>query len=362
LASDDKNHYTLYFDAPPRFGPPSTTAKLSFIASSAPASLAASADGHRSLVDVMRASRAMSNGRLDLLIFPTIYSFVPVFCRAKKIVFIHDVIAETYPELTVPRLQSRLFWNAKVALGRIQADVLATVSEYSRRKLIERFRLPANRVAVVGEASDPAFRRLDRLEPSARLESLGLAGHCRTVTFVGGFSPHKNLDRLVRVFASIARQPAFDDVKLVMVGEFAHEVFHSHFGAIRGLVTELEIDDKVIFTGYLPDQDLVLLLNRSTVLALPSLMEGFGLPAIEAAACGCPVVATIHSPLPEVLGDGGLYIDPGSDQPLAQALRTVLSSQDIQARMRVAGLAAARQLTWEAAAMQLREIIDEVSS
>ena len=116
--------------------------------------------------DMMRASRAMSDRRLDLLIFPTIYSFVPVLSRAKKIVFIHDVIAETFPQLTVPRLRSRLFWKAKVALGRLQADAVATVSEYSRRKLVERFRIPADRVAVVGEASDPIFRRLDRPDPS----------------------------------------------------------------------------------------------------------------------------------------------------------------------------------------------------
>jgi glycosyltransferase involved in cell wall biosynthesis len=362
LRSDDENHYTLFFDAPPRFEPPSAKAELSFIASRKPTSVAASADGHRSVGDMMRTSRAMSDRRLDLLIFPTIYSFVPVLSRARKIVFIHDVIAETFPQLTVPRLRSRLFWKAKVALGRWQADALATVSDYSRRQLMEYFRLPADRVAVVGEASDPVFRRLERLEPSPRLESLGLAGPGRMVMYVGGFGPHKNLDRLVRVFAGLCRRPEFDDVRLIMVGEFAREVFHSHVGAIRDRVAGLGIDDRVVFTGYLLDEDLVGLLNRATVLALPSLMEGFGLPAIEAAACGCPVVATINSPLPELLGEGGLYIDPGADEPLDEALRQVLSSEGLRARMRHAGLAAAGQLTWEAAAGQLRDIIREVAT
>jgi glycosyltransferase involved in cell wall biosynthesis len=362
LRIDDENQYTLFFDAPPQFEPPTTKARVSFIASRQPTSLAASAERHRSLTDLMRASRAMSDRRLDLLIFPTIYSFVPVLSRARKIVFIHDVIAETYPQLTVPHLRSRLFWKAKAALGRFQADAVATVSHYSRRKLMERFHLPADRVAVVGEASDPIFRRLERPELSPRLESLGLAGVGRTVTYVGGFGPHKNLDRLVRVFASLCRCPDFDDVRLVMVGEYAREVFHSHIGAIRGRIAELGINDRVIFTGYLPDEDLVGLLNRSTVLALPSLMEGFGLPAIEAAACGCPVIATIHSPLPEVLGEGGLYIDPGTDEPLEKALKRVLSSEGLRARMRDAGLAAAGRLTWEAAAGQLQDIIREVAT
>jgi glycosyltransferase involved in cell wall biosynthesis len=360
LRGDDENDYTLFFDAPPRFEPPSAKAKLSFFASRQPTSQAASADGHRSIVDMVRASRAMSDRRLDLLIFPTIYSFVPVVSRARKIVFIHDVIAETFPQLTVPRLRSRLFWKAKVALGRLQADALATVSEYSRRMLIERFHLPENRVAVVGEASDPVFRRLEDCEPSPRLKALGLASEGRTVTYVGGFGPHKNLERLVSVFASLSRRTGFEDVRLVMVGEFAREVFHTHYSSVRARVAELGIDDQVIFTGYLADEDLVVLLNCSTVLVLPSLMEGFGLPAIEAAACGCPVIATTASPLPTLLGEGGLYADPESTEQIEDALQDVLSSPALQARMRAAGLAAAERLTWDAASQQLRSVIREV--
>jgi glycosyltransferase involved in cell wall biosynthesis len=360
LRADDENHYTLFFDAPPQFEPPSAKAKLSFITSRAPASVAASADGHRSVVDMMRASRAMSDRRLDLLIFPTIYSFVPVLSRAKKIVFIHDVIPEMFPQLTVPRLRSRLLWKAKVALGRMQADALATVSEYSRQKLVEWFRIPAGRVAVVGEASDPIFRRLERPELSPKLESLGLATADRTVTYVGGFGAHKNLDRLVRVFATLSRHPEFNDIRLVMVGEFAREVFHSHFGAIRDLVAELGIVDRVIFTGYLSDEDLVVWLNRSTVLALPSLMEGFGLPAVEAAACGCPVIATTASPLPALLGEGGLYADPDSTEQLERALCRVLSSEALRSEMSTAGLEAASRLTWDAAARQLQSLIRKV--
>ncbi len=360
LRIDDENRYTLFFDAPPRFEPPSAKAKLSFMSSRKPTSLAASALGHRSLLDMTRASRAMSDRRLDVLIFPTIYSFVPVFSRARKIVFIHDVIAETFPELTVPKLRSRLFWKMKVALGRMQADALATVSDYSRGKIIERYGLSADRVAVVGEASDPIFRRLDRPEPGPRLESLGLAGAGRTVTYVGGFGPHKNLERLVRVFASLSGHPELEDVRLVMVGEFAREVFHSHIGTIRALVAELGIEGRVKFTGYLPDEELVVLLNRSTVLVLPSLMEGFGLPAVEAAACGCPVIATTASPLPALLGEGGLYADPESSEQLERALLEVLASEPLQARMSAAGLAAARRLTWDAAARQLQSVIQEV--
>jgi glycosyltransferase involved in cell wall biosynthesis len=119
----------------------------------------------------------------------------------------------------------------------------------------------------------------------------------------------------------------------------------------------LGISNRVIFTGYLPDEELVVLLNLATGLVLPSLMEGFGLPAIEAAACGCPVIATDASPLPALLGAGGLFVDPYQPEALEAALNQLLDSENLRQEMRSAGLEAARALTWEAAARQLMEVI-----
>ena len=122
----------------------------------------------------------------------------------------------------------------------------------------------------------------------------------------------------------------------------------------------LDLAGRVIFTGFLPDDEVVVLLNRATALVLPSLMEGFGLPALEAAACGCPVVATTASPLPDVLGEGGIYTDPRSPEQLERALRDVLSSEQLRARMSAAGLEAASRLTWDTAACQLQSVIRKV--
>jgi glycosyltransferase involved in cell wall biosynthesis len=360
LRLDTANDYTLFMDAPPRALPPELEGHVRVIASKVPASVAASASGHRSASDMWRLSRALADPSFNLLIFPSIYSFVPVFSRARKIVFIYDVIADTFPLLTTPKPRARLFWKAKTVLGLAQADAVATLSEYSRRGVMQMHRVPPERVHVVGCASDPIFRRLDRPEPTERLRSLGLAGAGRLVTYVGGFSPHKNLLQLVAAFYRIAMDPEFDDVRLVLVGEFANEVFHSHIDAIRDLIAEFEIEDRVVFTGYLPDEDIVVLHNRSTVLVLPSLMEGFGLPAIEAAACGCPVIATTESPLPQLLGEGGLYIDPRSCDQLPEALHAVLASEELRARMSAAGLEAAARLTWDSAARQLQSLIHRV--
>src|SRR5262245_360046 len=246
---DTENHYTFFLDDSEGLAslPPSVEARLA--AAAAPVAVAASANGHRSLGDIWKMSRALSDPKFDLLLFPTIYSYVPVFSRAMKIVMIHDVIAETYPRLTLPHPLQRLFWRAKVALGRRQADAIVTVSEYSRQGIARRFGLAPERIFVVGEASDPVFRRLPAVRLTPRLKSLGISLDHRSVVYVGGFSPHKNLEALVNAFAKLAARPALSDLRLVMVGEYEKEVFHSYFGAIKRHVTEQGIADRVIFTG-----------------------------------------------------------------------------------------------------------------
>jgi glycosyltransferase involved in cell wall biosynthesis len=357
---DTENHYTFFLDDDEGLArlPPGVEARLSPAAS--PAAVAASADGHRSLGDIWRMSRALSDPKFDLLLFPTIYSYVPVFSRARKIVMIHDVVAETYPQLTLPHPLQRVFWRAKVALGRRQADAIVTVSEYSRQGIARRFKLAPERISVVGEASDPIFRRLPDARLTPLLNSLGFGHDHRSIVYVGGFGPHKNLVSLVAAFARLAARPAYSDIRLVMVGEYEKEIFHSYFGVIKQQVEKLGVADRVIFTGYLSDEELVVLLNCATALALPSLIEGFGLPAVEAAACGCPVIATTASPLPELLGQGGVYIDPHNPAELEEAMDRVLESESLRRKMREAGLAAAGRLTWETAARQMLALIEKM--
>ncbi len=360
VRNDRDNQYTFVLDAPVDDEPLPSISQCHIVASSKPTTVAASSSGRRGIRDMWRMSRALSNSQFDLVLFPTVYSYVPVWSRAKKVVLIHDIIAEKFPSLTLPSRLGRLFWKAKVALGRRQADALVTVSEHSRRGIVEHFGIAAERVHVVSEAGDPAFRVLDEVTPSPRLRELGLAADNRTIVYVGGFNPHKNLETLIAAFAKIALCDELSDVRLVLVGDYQNEVFHSYYGTIRRLVDDLGVCQRVVFTGFLPDDDLAILLNRATVLALPSLLEGFGLPAIEAAACGCPVVATTASPLPDLLGEGGVFVDPLDRKGWEIALKEVLQSSDRQARLRRAGLEAASRLTWDAAALQLLDVFQNV--
>jgi glycosyltransferase involved in cell wall biosynthesis len=331
------------------------------VAASAPTVKAASASGHRSLADMCRMSRALSAKEFDILLFPTIYSYVPTFGRARKLVMVHDVIAETFPRLTVPRLSARLFWNIKSVLGRMQADALITVSDYSRQGILKRFGVAPQRVFVVGEAADPVFRRLPHPLPKLNLPGAGLDGSHRMVVYLGGFSPHKNLEALLAAFRRIATRNDFGDVMLLMVGDTSGDAFHTYFGTIAAQVEALGLAGRVIFTGYLEDEEVVTLLNLASALVLPSLMEGFGLPAVEAAACGCPVIATKASPLAQLLPGGGLFVDP-CETEIARALETLLNSKEMQLEMRAHGMAAAQRLTWEEAARQMIGVMRKVAA
>lgn len=358
---DTANQYTLFLDCADTAEPTPEGCEVRVLRAAVPTVLAAASDGRRSLRDMWRAARSLSAREFDLLLFPTIYSYVPTFGRARKLVVLHDVIADTYPALTVPSFRARHLWNAKVALGRMQADALITVSEYSRDCIVRHFGIDRRRIAVVGEAADPVFRRLEAPVPGPKLRAAGIDGTHRIAVYLGGFSPHKNLEALVTAFGRVAEKTEFADVLLVMAGAVSGDAFHSCLNSITALIDHLDLRERVIFPGYLDDEDLVVLLNLACVLALPSLMEGFGLPAVEAAACGCPVIATKASPLPELLSGAGIFIEPREDD-IAEALERVLSSEGLRAQMRQCGLAAARRLTWEDAARQMIEVIRMQSS
>jgi glycosyltransferase involved in cell wall biosynthesis len=215
-------------------------------------------------------------------------------------------------------------------------------------------------VHVVGEANDPVFRVLDdpfQVEFSA--------GTCiptggRMLVYLGGFGPHKNVSALVQAFSTLAGKPDYGDICLVLVGEYHKEVFHSEISALQQQINQAGLGKRAIFTGYLPDEQVAVLLNRATVLVLPSLMEGYGLPAVEAAACGCPVIATRESPLPELLGEGGLYFDPADISELSHALQQVLDSQEKRETMKKKGLEAAGKLSWEISARQMIAILSSL--
>lgn len=356
---DTENRYSFIVDSKEMLDSIPANVDGILVNSTKPTAQAASSDGRRAFADMRRISRAISQPDFDLILFPTVYSYVPVFSRAHTLVFIHDVIAEKYPDLTLPSLSARLAWTIKVRTALYQAKTIVTVSEFSKLGIIETFKVAADQVKVVGEAPSPVFKKLTKPRGSASLPEPLREGQ-RHIVYVGGFGPHKNLSRLLEVFARLACRADFSNLYLVMVGEYKSEVFYSEYADLKQKIADLGIEERVLFTGYLPDEALVGLLNQADLLVLPSLLEGYGLPAVEAAACGCPVVATNASPLPDLLGEGALYVDPHNSASIEEALTRALASKALRDKMSLAGLQAVEKLTWERAALDLKALIGSI--
>lgn len=319
---------------------------------------AASAKGARSPADLWRMSRAASRPRFDVFFFPAVYSFYPLVPPAPMVVAFHDAIAEARPEMIFPGLRSRVFWNAKTWLARRQADRLLTVSESARVQIAATFGEDASSIEVVGEGPSPCFKLLD--DPSALrgvFSRHGLPEDKPLILYVGGISPHKNLEGLLRAVARLGE----GDCHLALVGDHSHDAFHSCYEDLVALVHRLGLAGRVTFTGFVEEQDLVLLYNAATLLVLPSFDEGFGLPAVEAMACGLPVAASRRGALPEVLGPAGAYFEPNDTEEIASLLRRLLGHSAAREAMRQAGFLRVKDFSWTVSARRTLRLLVEVA-
>ncbi len=355
LATDRDNEYWLFLDAETarRSGDLPERAHQVVVGTSRPAAEAASASGRRSLRDLwaMRTAVQRASGTLDLFFFPSVYTFFPLGRRPKVIVTIHDTIAEHLPELIFPTWRSRLFWTLKVRWALRQANMVATVSESARNDLVRTFGLRKDAVRVIPDAVHTAFRPLPQDSGTAHvLEKHGLAGTGAIILYVGGLSPHKNLATLLEAYARLLRGRATTDARLVLVGDLQGDVFHSDQARLRERVSRLGLNGHVVFAGFVPDPELVYLYNAAQALVLPSFDEGFGLPAVEAMACGTPVIASRVAALLEVVGRGGVFFDPHSPDELAERLSEVLRNGELRRTLGDAGVQQARRFSWERSA------------
>jgi glycosyltransferase involved in cell wall biosynthesis len=362
VETDKKNEYLLFVD---RYTADSCelpdAAKRIVVQTAVPPVQAASASGRRSLTDLWAFSREVLKHRLDLFFFPAVYSYFPVINRAKVVVTLHDAIAEHHPDLVFSNRRLRTFWNLKRKVAVRQANVILTVSEYSRRQLISELGLTENRVRAISEAAHSRFKVLPRSGGGFELPcQYQVDTDTRFMLYVGGISPHKNLDALVSAFHRITSDPAVADVKLVLVGDYENDPFLSAYTDVKRKIAESKVGDKVVFTGYVPDQDLAILYNAATLFVLPSLEEGFGLPAIEALACGTPVVCSNRGPLPDLLGDAARYFDPYSVEMMTAVLKSVLADEALRKTMHENAISRASEFSWSQAAKDTLRIFEEV--
>ena len=305
----------------------------------------------RPLGDLVRLTLAARRDSVDVFLFPSVYTYFPV-PRVPTVVGVHDLIATELPELTLPSRRARLAWDLKQRLAVRRARIVFTVSEASRAALARRFGLPLERIAVVREAPDSAFRPRSEGEIAAARSRVGLDSDERFVVYAGGISPHKNLETLLEAFAGAA-----DGGRLVLAGDLSDREFLSAGERIRHLVTASGLEGRVLLPGFVPDDALAALYTGAAAAVVPSLAEGFGLPAVEAAACGAPAILSDLPAHRESLADAALYFSPTDGRALRAHLEQALREEGLRSSLGERGRQAVAGLSWDAAARDLRDLV-----
>lgn len=333
-------------------------AELRLVGAGGSRSLAASSGSTRALRDLLRLTAAVEMARLDAFLFPSLYTYFPLV-RTPSVVGVHDTILDELPELTVPARRERLAAALKHRVAMRRARCLFTVSEASRAAIAERFGIAPERLRVVPEAPDPVFspRRGEAL--AAGLESIGLVPGEPYFVYAGGVSPHKNLETLIDAFALLRH--ATPAPRFVLVGELETELYLSSAAAVRERIASHGLADAVLLPGFVSDETLACLYSGATAFVTASLAEGFGLPVVEAAACGAAVVASDLPAHRETLGEAALLVPPRSTEALAEALGRLASDEPLRRERGASAAVAVSRLSWDAAAIALRSLLAEAA-
>ncbi len=282
-------------------------------------------------------------GPLDLFHSPDFV--LPPVRRGRTLVTVHDLSFMRYPECAPPGLVEYL--NTVVPRSLRRAGLILADSASTRQDIVDLLAMPAEKIVVVPAGVGPEYRPIDDqgLLDSVR-RRYGLPQ--RFVLHVGTLEPRKNLARLIEAFAAIASQHAHSCLVLVGGKGWLYDDIFARVQCLR-------LQDRVLFPGYVAEADLPAVYNLCTVFAYPSLYEGFGLPPLEAMACGVPVVCSNSSSLPEVVGNAALMVDPLDTDALAAALSRALGDEHLRQSLRRRGLEQARLFTWQAAGRRLLE-------
>lgn len=275
----------------------------------------------------------------------------PPFCRVPVVATIHDLAFEHMPETFTRRGSFQLKLTVRRTAQR--AVRIATVSEYSRQDLLRTYHLPPEKVAVTYNGVDSHFTA--KTGPNETADVRQRFGISRDYLLaVGSLQPRKNLVRLIRAYAKLRTENQNFSPQLVIVGRklwLADEIFAE--------VRRQTWAEDVILTGYASDEDLPKLYRQAAAFVYPSLFEGFGLPPVEAMACGTPVITSDVSSLPEITGEAALLVDPLDQAAIESALLEILNDQSLRARLKEQGIEQAKKFTWRAAAERTLQLYQE---
>lgn len=297
---------------------------------------------------VIPAYYYLTKNKPDIILSPTHY--IPAFIKAKRITTIFDLSFLRFPEMFQKSdLYKLIKWTEYSAKN--SAHII-TISDSSKDDIHKFYGIADKKITVAYPGYDEKlFKPINDKDAIQNiLDKYKISGNY--IIYIGTIQPRKNLLRLIQAMEKI------DNLKLVIAGKIKGQGRKAWMNEeILNQPKKLKIEEKVIFTDFVPTEELPHLISGSRAFILPSLWEGFGIPVVEAMACGVPVITSNVSSLPEVVGDAGLLVDPKSTTQIEQAIRLLTTDQKLHIKLSKKALEQAKKFSWQEMAAQVVDVL-----
>jgi glycosyltransferase involved in cell wall biosynthesis len=266
------------------------------------------------------------------------------------VITVHDIAHIRFPDLLNKSRQvyKRYILNLSIKM----ADVIIVDSCSTKRDIIEFFNIDEKKIRVVHLGVESRFQRISNVEDYRTRKNLP----SKIILHIGTLEPRKNVVTLINAFKKL-RESGIKDYTLVIAGEKGW-LYKKIFEEIKSS----NVEQSIILLGVVEDEDLPMLYNCADLFVFPTLYEGFGLPPLEAMACGIPVITSNTSSLPEVVGNAGIMVDPNNVESLSNAMYRVLQDKELRHRMSRDGLKRSKMFTWEKMASEVKKVYEETLS
>jgi len=292
---------------------------------------------------------ALKRNRIDVLHSP--HTALPFIKMCPSVLTVHDLSFEVCPWDF--RIKSRLFLRATSRLVCLSADKIIVPSTRIKKDLTRIYKISEDKIEVIYEAADEIFRPINREKASEEVERKYKIKD-DFILHVGLLRPRRNILTLLKAFNKLRSE--YDvKVKLVLVGPAGYKS-----DELFNFVAKHDLNEEVIQLDYVPDKDLLYMYNAAEMFVYPSLYEGFGLPMMEAMACGTPMLASNIQPMLEIVGNGGLFFDPHNVTEMSQKMYSVLTDDNLKLKLKEKALARTRDFSWEVNAKRTQKIYYEL--
>lgn len=288
--------------------------------------------------------------KMDLTHFFNFY--IPPFVKGKRVCTIHDMTIKAYPKTV--RIENRIMMMLNLKKTCKRADRIITSSEFSKKEIVKYMDVNPDKISVLYSGVN-----LDLYKPCKNLEKIKKVRDKYSIPdkyylYLGTLEPRKNIERLIMGYGILKSKKEKKIPKLVIAGKKGWM-----YEDIFKLVKEKELLDDIIFTGYVTQAEAPILMSGAVAFVFPSLYEGFGMPPLEAMACGTPVITSNCASLPEVVGNDGILVDPYSVEEISNALEEIYIDSEKAKKMSIMGIERAKKFSWDILSKKLYEIYEQ---